>query len=185
MDMTTRELIEADWSRLRQLSGQTPQPYSWKNAFSPRFASVYIMRRANGAHNAKRYRLAKCWSLINYLIFNAEIPTTAVVGPGFVMPHPQGVILGAGIIGSNVTVLQQVTFGAKTLDFRFDPAQRPAVEDGVTVSAGAKVIGSVRLGKNCVVGANAVVLSNIPSGALAVGVPARVIEKDDLGEIHE
>ncbi|MFK8078824.1 MAG: serine O-acetyltransferase [Granulosicoccus sp.] len=182
MDMTPRELIEADWNRLREISGQTPLPYTWKNAFSPRFASVYIMRRAQGACMANRHRIAKCWSLINFLVFNAEIPTTAIVGPGFVMPHPQGVILGAGVIGSNVTVLQQVTFGAKTLDFRFDPTQRPAVEDGVLVSAGAKIIGSVRLGQNCIVGANAVVVSDIPAKALAVGVPARVVEKDGVVE---
>ncbi len=133
------------------------------------------MRKAHSAYTSNYSRRAKFWSLINFLVFNVEIPASLTIGPGFVMPHPQGVILGAGVIGSNVTVLQQVTFGAKTLDFKFDSSKRPTVGNDVTVSAGAKIIGSVILNDGCTVGANAVVLDDVPKDALAVGVPAKAI----------
>lgn len=184
MEMNCRELIANDWKRLLEISGQTERPYTWKNAFSPRFSAVYIMRRATSSYAVGKFKRAKFWSLINFLLFNAEIPASAKIGPGFVMPHPQGIVLGAGVIGKNVTVMQQVTFGAKTLDFRFDPSKRPSVEDNVMVSAGAKIIGSVTLGEGCVVGANAVVIENVTKGTLAVGVPARIIAKEVVSETN-
>jgi serine acetyltransferase len=67
------------------------------------------------------------------------------------------------------------TLGARALDFNPRPATRPTVGDGVSIGAGAKVLGGIVLGDNCRVGANSVVLSDLPPGCLAVGVPARVI----------
>jgi serine O-acetyltransferase len=87
--------------------------------------------------------------------------------------HTQGTVLGAAAIGSNVTIYHQVTLGARELDFAYTLSMRPVVEDGVILSVGAKVLGGVVLGKACVVGANAVVLKDVPSENVAIGVPAR------------
>ena len=127
----------------------------------------------------------KLLSLINFVLFGIEVPARLSIGPGLVIPHTQGIVIGAGYIGSNVTIYQQVTLGAKLADFRYDVAQRPHVCDGVVLTAGAKVIGPVRIGERATVGANAVVLSDVPAGALAVGVPARIVSQaagDDAGE---
>ncbi|WP_206542412.1 serine O-acetyltransferase [Sphingomonas sanguinis] len=106
------------------------------------------------------------------ILFGIEVPARLAIGPGLVIPHSNGIVIGAGAIGSDVTIYQGVTFGANLADFDFDMDQRPIVEDKVIVTAGAKVIGSVRLGTGAVIGANAVVLSDIPPNMLAVGIPA-------------
>ena len=59
------------------------------------------------------------------------------------------------------------------LDFSYDESLRPSVGDGVVIGAGAKIIGGVVIGRNSVIGANAVVLEDIPCDAVAVGVPAK------------
>ena len=107
------------------------------------------------------------------VLFGLEVPPRLPIGPGLVLTHTQGTVLGAASIGTNVTLYQQVTLGARGMDFAYTLSLRPVLEDGVVVSAGAKVLGGLVLGQGCVVGANAVVLSDVPPGYVAMGVPAR------------
>jgi serine O-acetyltransferase len=116
-------------------------------------------------------------SLLNVTLFGLEVPATLHIGPGLIIAHTNGIVLGAAVIGRNATIYQQVTLGALEADFRFDPALRPVVEDDVILAAGAKVLGAVRIGSGSTVGANAVVLSDVPPAHIAVGVPARVKPK--------
>jgi serine O-acetyltransferase len=171
-------LLDADWRRLQEFSGKAPLPRRWTHSFSPRFASVAIIRLAQRLHARGWRRLAKLAALANFVWFGIEVPASLCIGPGLVIPHTFGTIIGAGYIGRNVTLFQQVTLGAKLAEFEFDPATRPHLCDGVIVTAGAKVLGPVRLGEGCIVGANAVVLKDVPPGCLAVGVPARIVSRD-------
>jgi serine O-acetyltransferase len=173
MPMRLRDYLDADWRRLFEFAKQPAPRRSTLSAFSPRFAPVVLIRIAQRCHAKGFYRLAKMFSLINFLIFGLEVPARLQIGPGLVVPHTVGTILGAGHIGENVTIYQQVTLGAKLADFEYDETQRPHVEDGALITAGAKVIGPVRIGRGAVVGANAVVLEDVPDYHLAVGVPAR------------
>ncbi|MBW8778500.1 MAG: serine acetyltransferase [Burkholderiales bacterium] len=173
------ELLDADWARLLRLSGQPARPRRWTNHFSPRFAPVSLIRHAHALHRGGWRRLAKLVQLLNFVIFGLEVPATLEIGPGLVITHSQGTVLGGASIGRDVTIYQQVTLGASTADFAYTPSLRPVVEDGVTLTAGAKVLGAVTLGRGCVVGANAVVLVDVPAGSLAVGVPARIVTRDD------
>jgi serine O-acetyltransferase len=174
-----RELLDADWRRLLEFSGEPYRPRRWTHAFSPRFASVVLIRTAQRL-DARGFRaLARGVALVNFVVFGIEVPSRLDIGPGLVIPHTQGTIIGAGHIGKNVTIFQQVTIGARLAEFRFDYAARPHVGDGVVVGAGAKVLGPIRLEENAVVGANAVVLKDVPRGCLAVGVPARIVERTD------
>lgn len=167
-----RDYLDADWARLHEFGGQPSHPRRWRDNFSPRFAPVFLLRIAQRLHQKKARRLAKAFSFLNFLIFGLEVPARLEIGPGLVLPHTHGTILGARRIGRNVTIYQQVTLGAKIADFAYDPEQRPDVADGALITAGAKIIGPVRIGKNAYVGANAVVISDVPDGHLAVGVPA-------------
>lgn len=176
--MRLPDLLDSDWRRLLEFSCEPHRPRRWKHCFSPRFASVVLIRVAQRLEARKWSRLAKFPSLLNFVIFGIEVPPRLAIGPGLVIPHTQGTILGAGYIGSNVTIYQQVTLGAKLADFSFDPALRPHLCDGVVITAGAKVLGHVRLGERAIIGANAVVLSDVPPDSIAVGVPARIVHRD-------
>jgi serine O-acetyltransferase len=97
------------------------------------------------------------------------------IGPGLYIQHGFSTGVDAEYIGANVWINQQVTIGY-AVD-KDGVAKVPRIEDGATIYAGAKVLGNVRVGRNAVVGANAVVLKDVPDNALAVGVPARIIER--------
>ncbi len=177
--MPLRETLDADWARLAELARQPPAARRWVHHFSPRFAPVSLVRHAHALHRRGWRRLAKLVQLFNFVVFGLEVPASLEIGDGLVIAHTQGTILGGASIGRNVTIFQQVTLGATAIDFGYDPALRPVVEDGVTIAAGAKVLGAVRLGRDCVVGANAVVLADVPAGSLAVGVPARIVAPNE------
>jgi serine O-acetyltransferase len=169
------DYLDADWARLTALAGAPGQRRRLAVHFSPRFAPVALIRMAQVLHAAGWARLAKLPSLANFLFFGLEVPTRLEIGKGLVLMHTQGTILGAARIGADVTIYQQVTLGARVADFAYQPELRPVVEDGVTLAAGAKVLGPLTLHRGCTVGANAVVLRDVPANALAVGVPARII----------
>lgn len=90
------------------------------------------------------------------------------IGPGLLVVHGEGVHLNCECIGKNLTVYQGVTLGIQD-------GKRPIVEDDVTIYPSAIVVGGVRLGKGCVVGALSYVSHDVPDGVTVVGAPARVI----------
>lgn len=175
MTVRLRDYLDADWQRLCELAGYPNARRSWRSAFTPRFGHICLLRLAQVWHARGFRRLAKMPSLVNYLVFALEVPARLEIGGGLVIPHPQGVVLGAREIGRNALIFQQVTLGGRVADFEYVPDRRPRVGDGVTLSAGAKILGPLTIGDGAVVGANAVVLEDIPAGATAVGVPARVV----------
>jgi serine O-acetyltransferase len=102
--------------------------------------------------------------------FGCDIDPGAQFGPGIYFPHPTGIVIGGEWdIGSNVSILQGVTLGRGSETSSY----RSLISDNVQITAGAKVIGAVNIGAGSVVGANAVVLQDVPANAVAVGVPAR------------
>ncbi len=106
---------------------------------------------------------------VNLVFFGMQIASGMPVGPGLYVAHPVGMVIVAGRIGANASLIHVCTLGMRdTHDF-------PELGDGVFVGAGARVLGGVRLGDGCSVGANAVVLRDVPAGATAVGVPARIL----------
>jgi serine O-acetyltransferase len=183
--MRLREYLDADWARLSTLSSPNFRKRRASDALHPRFAPVVVLRCAQVLHTKGWCRVSKLFSLLNVILFGMEVPATLEIGPGLILPHTQGIVLGAASIGRNVTIYQQVTLGALEADFRFDPSLRPTVEDDVVLAAGAKVLGGVRVGSRSTVGANAVVLCDVPAHHLAVGVPARVQPKAPKGEARE
>ncbi len=104
------------------------------------------------------------WSVIT----QAEIDLNCEIGGGLLIPHPNGIVVHADVkIGPNCLIFQQVTIGSRNRD------GVPVIGGHVDIGAGAKVLGAVILHDHCVVGANAVVISNVPSGMTVVGIPAR------------
>ncbi len=102
-------------------------------------------------------------------LYGLEIAPTSTVQGGLYIAHPVGCVLHAEFIGSNVTIVSQVTFGTRT------DARWPAIGHDVFVGAGARILGGIAIGSGAVIGANAVVIRDVPEGATAAGVPARIL----------
>jgi serine O-acetyltransferase len=110
-----------------------------------------------------------------------EIEPRAEIGSGFVIQHPHDIVIGAGSkIEDNVTLYNGVTIGAKTLstlDKDKDVLNRyPTIKKDVTIFAGAKIIGTVTIGQNSIVGANSVVTKSFPANSIIAGIPAELIQ---------
>lgn len=109
--------------------------------------------------------------------FGVFLPTTHPVPASTRFPHPMAIVIGEGVrLGEGVTIYQGVTLGgARKGDWQ--AGNYPVVESGVTIFAGAVIIGPVTIGRNSTIGANAVVNADVPEGCTAVGIPARVIRR--------
>lgn len=105
-------------------------------------------------------------------LYGIELPYSATVGRRVIFEHQHGIVVhGQTVIGDDCIIRQGVTLGIRNMD-RLTEA--PVLGRGVNVGAGAKVIGAVKVGDGAAIGANAVVLKDVPAGALAIGVPAQV-----------
>lgn len=106
--------------------------------------------------------------------YGIELPYSAQVGQSVVIEH-QGciVIHGSAAIGDGCIIRQGVTLGNKNLDRPYDA---PQLGKRVNVGAGAKILGAVTVGDDAVIGANAVVLKDVPAGKMALGIPARILD---------
>ena len=100
------------------------------------------------------------------------LPISADVGPGLRIWHFGNIIIHADVsIGSNCTLRQGVTIGNRHAD-----GPVPRIGDNVDIGAYAQILGGIKIGNNCKIGSMSVVLSDVPDGATAVGIPARVVE---------
>jgi len=102
------------------------------------------------------------------LINGIEVAAACKIGSGLFIPHTYGTVIGAFSIGANATVFQGVTLGAMHLAFSFDNSTRPMFGDNATLGSGEKVLGGIAIGRNSIVGAYSVVLSDVPSDCLVV-----------------
>jgi len=106
-----------------------------------------------------------------------EIHPGAKIGSGFFIDHGSGVIIGeTAVIGNNVTLYQGVTLGGTGKE---QGKRHPTIGDNVMISTGAKVLGSFTIGENSKIGAGSVVLSPVPPNSTVVGVPGRVVRRDN------
>jgi len=142
--------------------------------------AVFLFRASSAcAHKGRVGRkLARVLWRLNIFLCGCDIEVNAEIGPGFVLPHPVGVVIGNCKVGKNAAVFQHATLGAirpRNIEFRNTKEFRPIIGDNVTVYAGASVVGHINVGDNVTIGTNAVVIKDVPANSVAVGVPARVI----------
>ncbi|MGN6848016.1 MAG: serine O-acetyltransferase [Sphingomicrobium sp.] len=108
------------------------------------------------------------WSIIT----QADIGLEVRLGSRLMLPHPNGVVIHQDAqIGDNCMIMQQVTIGM------IGNGEVPAIGNRVYIGAGAKIIGKLVVGDGARIGANAVVLGDVPSNCTAVGIPARIIDR--------
>jgi serine O-acetyltransferase len=158
-----------DWSR------ESKQLFAWAPSRSL-LASIRTYQRCRGSKSpwcilgkfvaVLRHRF---WSVVT----GADIPLNSHIAGGLELPHPNGIVIHpASEIGPNCMIFHQATLAVGS-----DGA--PRLGGNVLVGSGAKLLGGIRIGDNAQIGANAVVLDDVPAGATAVGVPARLILRQE------
>jgi serine O-acetyltransferase len=155
-----------DWSRERP-----------RRFYDPPRKLLYHLRAYQKcrADKGSLRRLKSRWHVLWYRVWSvvcgAEIDLKVQIGGGLLLPHPNGIVIFPDVvIGPNCLIFQQVTLG---IGGRIPGC--PLLGGHVDVGAGAKILGGVTVGDHAKIGANAVVLDDVPSGATAVGVPARIV----------
>ncbi len=111
---------------------------------------------------------------------NMDIHPAATIGRRVFIDHGIGVVIGeTAIIENDVLIYQGVTLGGVSLD---KGKRHPTIKANSVIGSGAKVLGNITIGKNSKIGANSVVVCNVPKDSTAVGVPAKIIKRDDKNE---
>jgi serine O-acetyltransferase len=107
--------------------------------------------------------------------YGIELPFSVRVGRRVSIDHQSGIVIhGYTVIGDDCRIRQNTTMGVRSLN---DPNAAPVLERGVDVGAGAVIVGRITIGEGASIGANAVVLQDVPAGALAIGVPAKIVDR--------
>ncbi|MBE5886042.1 MAG: serine O-acetyltransferase [Lachnospiraceae bacterium] len=144
----------------------------------PSFKVMLHYRLAHKFYNRKMYFLARLISQRGARKTGIEIHPGATIGEGLFIDHGNGVIIGeTTIIGNNVTLYQGVTLGGTGKE---QGKRHPTICDNVMISAGAKVLGSFTVGENSKIGAGSVVLEEVPPNCTVVGVPGRIVKRDNI-----
>lgn len=155
----------------------------------PSFRAILRYRIAHKLYLKKHYFLARWFSQRTAKKTGIEIHPGATIGKGLFIDHGHGVVIGeTAIIGDNVTLYQGVTLGGTGKE---TGKRHPTIGNNVMISAGAKVLGSFTVGENSKIGAGSVVLSEVPPNCTVVGVPGRIVKRDnvkipteDLDQVH-
>ncbi len=177
------------------------------NSFSSTYRNIQLDLKAHGGGSISKnfniylfnpsfrlllnYRLGRYFRLSNNFVTRflarrymyrqvtqrgCQISYAAELGKNIKFMHPLGVVIGENVIvKDNVRIWQQVTLGSHGK--KGESNLYPVVESGVKIFAGAKIIGGIVIGRNAQIGANSVVLSDVPDDSVAVGVPAKIIRR--------
>jgi serine O-acetyltransferase len=137
------------------------------------FHALLLHRLAHWLHANDRTLMARALSQVNRMVTQIEIHPAARIGSGLFIDHGSGVVIGETCeIGNGVTILQGVTLGGTGKEAG---KRHPTIEDDVSIGTGAKVLGGFTVGAGSKIGANAVVLRDVPPNSTVVGVPGRVV----------
>ena len=143
----------------------------------PSFKVMIHYRVAHKLYQKKHYFLARWVSQRGVRKTGIEIHPGASIGKGLFIDHGNGVFIGeTTVIGDNVTLYQGVTLGGTGKEHG---KRHPTIGNNVMISAGAKVLGSFSIGDNSKIGAGSVVLSEVPPNSTVVGVPGRVVKRNN------
>lgn len=140
--------------------------------------AVWSHRFAHWLWKKKMFFLSRVISQLSRFVTGIEIHPGAVVGERLFIDHGMGVVIGETCeIGDNVTIFQGVTLGGTGKE---KGKRHPTIEDHVLIASGAKVLGSMTIGKHSRIGAGSVVLNEVPPNSTVVGIPGKVVVQDGV-----
>jgi len=137
------------------------------------FHALQAQRVAHWLWRKGRQPLALFFQSRMSVTFGVDIHPAARMGKGIMLDHATGLVIGeTAVVGDNVSILQSVTLGGTGKD---EGDRHPKIGDGVLISAGAKILGNIRVGEGAKVGAGSVVLQDVPPHTTVAGVPAKIV----------
>ena len=141
------------------------------------FHALQLHRVANWLWLQDRRSLALLMQSRASMKFGVDIHPAATFGSGIMLDHATGLVVGeTAVVGNQVSILQSVTLGGTGKEHG---DRHPKIADGVLISAGAKILGNIRVGEGAKVGAGSVVLRDVPAHTTVAGVPAKVVGRPD------
>ncbi len=147
----------------------------------PGLHAIWFYRIAHWFWIHNLFWLGRLLSHIGRTVSGIEIHPGAKIGPGFFIDHGMGVVIGeTAEIGANATLYHGVTLGGTSWN---KGKRHPTLEDDVVVGAGAKILGPITIGARTRVGANAVVVKDVPPDSVVVGIPGRVTHRKDTSRV--
>ncbi len=142
----------------------------------PCFKAMIYYKISHYFYKKKHFLIARYISEKAKRKTGIEIHPGATIGKGLFIDHGTGVVIGeTAIIGDNVTMFHGVTLGGTGKE---KGKRHPTVGNNVFIGCGAKLLGNITIGDNAKIGANAVILKDVPQSATAVGIPGRILKKD-------
>lgn len=143
----------------------------------PGMHAIWLHRGAHWLWQRGFLLLARGLSEVSRFLTGIEIHPGAEIGPRFFIDHGMGTVIGeTAEIGADVTLYHNVTLGGVSWEQK---KRHPTVEDHVVIGAGAQVLGAIRIGAHSRIGANSVVVKDVPPKSVVVGVPGRVLRRDE------
>ena len=144
----------------------------------PGLHAILFHRLAHYLYKRGFILIPRLISQVSRFLTGIEIHPGATIGDGLFIDHGTGVVIGeTAEIGSNVTIYQGVTLGGTGKD---KGKRHPTIGNNVVVSAGAKVLGNIRVGDNVKVGAGSVVLRDVPSHTTVIGIPGKIVIRNGI-----
>ena len=141
------------------------------------FHALQLHRVSNWLWLQDRRSLALLMQSRASMKFGVDIHPAATFGNGIMLDHATGLVVGeTAVVGNQVSILQSVTLGGTGKEHG---DRHPKISDGVLISAGAKILGNIRVGEGAKVGAGSVVLRDVPAHTTVAGVPAKVVGRPD------
>jgi serine O-acetyltransferase len=148
-----------------------------RNVPTVRFLAVALLRAAQGS-GRRAGPLGSIFKQLNHLLTGCDVAYQAEIGPGLVLYHPTGVVVGPHCrLGARARIMQGATIGSDAVIVGEEAGGSPTIGDDVFIGPGAAVFGDVRVGDRVQVGANSVVTSSFPDDVVIAGAPARVIRE--------
>ena len=141
----------------------------------PGIKAVMLHRLAHNMYRAKVPFFPRAVSEFSRFLTGIDIHPGAKIGKNLIIDHGMGVVIGeTAVIGNHCLIYHGVTLGGVDLN----PVKRhPTLQDGVVVGAGAKILGNITIGEHSRIGANSVVIKDVPPNSTATGIPAKVVSQ--------
>jgi serine O-acetyltransferase len=170
--------LERDYRRYSKNTKGSVLKYIYKFGSNAGFRAMCFYRLGVFFKKRKLYFFAGMCQRFMHHLCHCWISVSAKIGPGFLIAHVGGIIIGGLTeIGTNCDIRQNVTFGGNFNKTNSAGRSQPLVGNNVSFGAGAVILGPVKIGNNALIGANSVVTRDIAPNMIAFGIPAKEIKK--------